>query len=174
MLTMVCLRLQPPLIARELTSVDMSDPTTLRERLTECMHSTGIKKAEIANVLKISRAAVSKWFDKENVAIEARHIFALADLFRIDARWLATGKGTKDLKPKDRMRIEDISARRLDLIRAYGTLSDEVRFPIRSPIETLATASSASYARWSSSQAALAAERDAAPKVRKTKKTAIE
>lgn len=113
-------------------------PTTLQDRLVAAMELAGKKPADLAIACHISRAAVSKWFQANSKNLKMEHLFAVADLCGVDARWLATGRGAPR-RPKGIERAhDDIPQRRIDLIRMYGRLPDEVRGPIRTLIETLA------------------------------------
>ena len=111
--------------------------STLQSRLQAAMELSERKPADLAAACRISRAAVSKWFQPASKNLKMEHLFTVADLCGVDARWLATGRGQPRrhqlTKPGD-----DIPQRRLDLIRMYGRLPDEVRAPIRALIETLA------------------------------------
>jgi transcriptional regulator with XRE-family HTH domain len=94
-------------------------------------------KADLARACGISRTAVSKWFDSgKNLKME--HLFAVADECMVDARWLAIGEGTMKASKSGICTHADIPKRRIDLIRSYGRLPEEVRQPIRGLIETLA------------------------------------
>lgn len=138
MLTTVPACLQPQFTGLLLTSVAMS---TLKERLEMAM-GKDITRAHLMAAIKryggtISRAALSKWFDDEKTkAMKAEHVFPVAKLCHVNPEWLATGAGKRDPTP-DQCDHADIPQRRIDLIRMYGRLPDEVRMPIRSLIETL-------------------------------------
>jgi transcriptional regulator with XRE-family HTH domain len=136
MLTTVRRNAQLRLVGESLTLVDMS---TLQSRLERAMEHAKKKQSDLAKACDISTAAVAKWFGGSAKNLKMEHLFAVSDLCRIDPRWLATGKGSMErtgkTEPSDR---DDIPQRRIDLIRMYGRLPDEVRQPIRSLIETLA------------------------------------
>jgi transcriptional regulator with XRE-family HTH domain len=137
MLTTASSELQLRLVAEPLTLVDMS---TLQSRLEQAMKHAKVKQAELASACGISSAAVAKWFGGSAKNLKMEHLFAVADLCLVDARWLATGKGAmlRGGKLETSTPAHDIPQRRLDLIRMYGRLPDEVRQPIRALIETLA------------------------------------
>lgn len=137
MLTTASSRLQPQLVAGSLTLVGMS---TLQQRLEKAMDHAKVRQADLAKACEISTAAVAKWFGGTAKNLKMEHLFAVADLCRIEARWLATGsgpmvKGGKAEPPA--ASLSDIPQRRIDLIRMYGRLPFEVRQPIRALIETL-------------------------------------
>jgi transcriptional regulator with XRE-family HTH domain len=115
--------------------------STLQSRLEAAMKHASKKQADLARATKASSAAVTKWFSPAAKNLKMEHLFAVADECGVDPRWLATGKGAmvKGGKPEPGSSpIADIPQRRLDLIRMYGRLPDEVRQPIRALIETLA------------------------------------
>jgi transcriptional regulator with XRE-family HTH domain len=137
MLTTVRTDFQLQLVPQALTLVGMS---TLQARLEQAMKHAKVKQADLASACGISSAAVAKWFGGTAKNLKMEHLFSVADLCRVDARWLATGKGAMvhGGKPENGAPPTDIPQRRIDLIRMYGRLPDEVRQPIRSLIETLA------------------------------------
>jgi hypothetical protein len=59
---------------------------------------TAIARAKLGAALHISPAAVAKLFNGETTALKAINCFAAADLFGVDARWLATGQG--EMRPQ--------------------------------------------------------------------------
>jgi transcriptional regulator with XRE-family HTH domain len=135
MLTAVRTRLQLQLAPDSLTLVRMS---TLQQRLEKAMEHAKVRQSELAKACDISTAAVAKWFGGTAKNLKMEHLFAVADLCKVDARWLATGDGAMIKSKADPCTHQDIPQRRIDLIRMYGRLPDEVRQPIRSLIETLA------------------------------------
>lgn len=136
MLTTVRHELQLRLGAELLTLVDMS---TLQARLEQAMKHAKVKQAALAEACDISSAAVAKWFSGNAKNLKMEHLFSVADLCQVDPRWLGTGKGEMVRSGKlEPCTHQDIPQRRIDLIRMYGRLPDEVRLPIRQLIETLA------------------------------------
>ena len=156
MLTTLTTQTQPQLTEPRLTLASVS---AIEDRLRLAMKRGKASAAELARACDISPSAVSKWFNGKADTIKAVHVFAVARRCKVNPEWLATGEGKPDL-PKDVARAYDIPDRRLELIRLYGRLPDEVRFHIRGIIEALAAASSDSYARWSTDMAAKAKRRD--------------
>lgn len=155
-LTTVKTRLQPQLQEQQLTCVDMA---TLQERVKTAFERGKISPAQAARACGISAAAVSKWLSGGSKEIKAEHVFVVARMGRVDAEWLATGKGR--MEPKESGAPSDIPQHRLDLIRMYGRLPEEVRFSIRGLITTLAAAQSERYAKWSSAEQERNVKRDA-------------
>lgn len=127
---------------------------TRGERLKRLRNDKGLSQQKLAELVKVTKANVSKWESKASPNIDLDVFFALAALFDIDPVELATGKSAKPIKHPD------IPQRRLDLIRAYGRLPEELRFPIRSMIETLATAHDQRYQGWVEKEAEFARKRD--------------
>jgi transcriptional regulator with XRE-family HTH domain len=111
--------------------------STLQERLTKAMETAKKNRADLAAACDISRAAVSKWFDANAKNLKMEHLFAVADACGVDARWLATGSGVMRPGKGSACTHADIPQRRIDLIRMYGKLPDEIRHPIRQLIEGL-------------------------------------
>lgn len=165
MLTTVPETMQPQFPAWLLTLVPM---TTMQERLNAAMDYGNKTKADLARACKISRTAVSKWFTTgKNLQME--HLFAVADVCRVDARWLAIGQG--EMKPSKGASCthEDIPVHRFEMLRAYGRLEQEIRTPIKMLIETLDVSMRESAREHSQKMAKFTAEakaRDAKKKVK--------
>ena len=69
---------------------------TFTERLKEL--TTDINRgwqADLARRCGATRAAIPNWLSGRNRGIESTHLFTIADYFRVNARWLATGAGPK-------------------------------------------------------------------------------
>lgn len=115
--------------------------STLQERLEAALRHGKKTRQDLINEKITSRQAVNKWFDDpKSKNLKMEHLFAVADFCKVDARWLATGRDAKPVPPGKAdapSQFSDIPQRRIDLIRMYGRLPDEVRFPIRQLIETL-------------------------------------
>ena len=59
------------------------------------MGSKGVKQADLAGILKISQAAVSKWM---NGSIpKGDQLYAVSNYFKVPMEWLLTGKGPDNL-----------------------------------------------------------------------------
>jgi transcriptional regulator with XRE-family HTH domain len=127
--------LQPGLPTSPVTLVAVS---TLTHRLEAALKHGGKTRSDLMRVCKASRQAVNKWFETNAKNLKMEHLFAVADECKVEARWLATGEGSMALGGKSQASLpSDIPQRRIDLIRMYGRLPDEVRLPIRQLIETL-------------------------------------
>lgn len=127
---------------------------TRGERLKGLRTARKMSQSQLAEELGVTKANVSKWESRASPNIDLDVFFKLAKFFDVDARELATGR------PETPSATPDIPARRLSLIRLYGTLPDELRMPIRSLIETLATAGNERYAKYSWEEAERVKKRD--------------
>jgi transcriptional regulator with XRE-family HTH domain len=134
MLTTVRDEFQLRLVDEPLTLVTMS---TLQVRLEKAMQAAKKSKSDLARACDISTAAVAKWFNGNAKNLKMEHLFAVADACEVSPRWLA-GLDVPMKKADQPATLADIPQRRIDLIRMYGRLPDEVRQPIRALIETLA------------------------------------
>lgn len=140
---------------------------TLKERLIFSM-GADITQADLARECKVSRAAVTKWFNEKTKKIDAVHIFTIARRCNVDPEWLATGKEKPDRGvAQSRADTKDILPRRLDLIRRYGDLPDDIRMPIRMLIENLTPPDSSSYTLYLRKMEEFNEVRDAKPGKRK-------
>lgn len=133
-------------------------PKTRGERIAALRKARGFTQASLAGELGVTKAAVSKWEASASPDIGLDTFFRLAKTLEVDPQELATGTAAKTAK------LDDIPQRRIDLLRMYGRLPDDVRGTIRALITTLAAAGSERYAAWSTDQAKRAAQRDGKPK----------
>ncbi|MCR6478181.1 helix-turn-helix domain-containing protein [Variovorax sp. ZS18.2.2] len=70
--------------------------STFTERLKELTTDIGRGwQASLARRCGVTRAAITNWLSGRNKGIESTHLFAIADYFRVNPRWLATGAGPK-------------------------------------------------------------------------------
>lgn len=127
---------------------------TRGQRLKGLRTARKMSQSQLAEELGVTKANVSKWESRASPNIDLDVFFALAKFFDIDPRELAIGEATTPSP------TPDIPPRRLSLIRLYGTLPDELRMPIRSLIETLATAGNERYAKYSWEEAERVKKRD--------------
>ena len=69
---------------------------TFTERLKELTADIGRGwQSSLARHCGVTRAAITNWLSGRNKGIESTHLFAIADYFRVNPRWLATGAGPK-------------------------------------------------------------------------------
>ncbi|MGF6348930.1 helix-turn-helix domain-containing protein [Variovorax sp. W2I14] len=52
-------------------------------------------KAELARHCGVTRPAITHWLSGRNKGVEATCLFAIADYFNVDPRWLAVGTGSE-------------------------------------------------------------------------------
>lgn len=121
--------------------------TTLAHRLDQAMKSAKVSRADLLRVTGVSPNAASKWFKGTSENLKADHAFKIAKLCRVNAEWLATGRGKPAI---DAGAVSEFEPKHVDLLRMYKRLPDEVRSPIRQMIETLAAAQREGYVTWSS------------------------
>ena len=69
------------------------DGVTLAERIKEARQAAQLTQQQLADACGISMQAVSHWEQGRSKEITASNLFHLADVLRVDPRWLATGEG---------------------------------------------------------------------------------
>ena len=109
--------------------------TTITERLAAAFATAapmGLKQADIARRIGVSRATVNDWFQGRSVNLRPEHLFAVADLLQVEARWLATGQG-----PRERTRTCNDDHR---LLTDIAALSNGDRAAVRLLIHQIADA----------------------------------
>ena len=78
----------------------MTDMTSeLGKRLLECRKAAGLTQLELAKAIGITNGAISNLERGDSHTMAADHLFKAAKALRVDAEWLATGKGPKTGKP---------------------------------------------------------------------------
>jgi hypothetical protein len=135
--------------------------TTLQQRLETAMDLGGKTRQDLVRVTKASRQAVNKWFETDAKNLKMEHLFAVADECRVDVRWLATGEG-KPVGGAGAVREkragyninEEFEAKHIDLLRMFKKLPKDLRFQIRSMIQTMAAAQREDYHSWIKEQKA--------------------
>lgn len=91
----------------------MPDPT-ITERLIDAFREVelrGVKQADLARRIGVSRATVNDWMKGRAVSIKPPHLFALADALGVEARRLATGRGPRQsqaISPDQRRLLEEL------------------------------------------------------------------
>jgi len=109
--------------------------TTLTERLVTAFaqaQAQGLRQADIARHVGVSRATVTAWMKGDAVSLKPGHLFAVADLLGIEARWLATGQG-----PRAALRMPSDQPQ---LLADMAALRDGDRAAVRLLIHQLAEA----------------------------------
>jgi transcriptional regulator with XRE-family HTH domain len=65
----------------------------LAKRILDRRLELGLSQNDIARALGITNKAVSHWETGRSQNIKLEHLVDLADVLRVDLRWLAVGKG---------------------------------------------------------------------------------
>ena len=73
----------------------ISKMNDLEKRITEALDSTGLKDAEIARKLKLSRATISQWRSGGVKSLKAESASNIERLTGYSANWISTGVGDK-------------------------------------------------------------------------------
>lgn len=76
---------------RETVMVEI-DGVTFATRLKEARLAAGYTQEQVAELCNITDGAVSAWERGQAVKISAQTLFSVADLLRVDPRWLVTGE----------------------------------------------------------------------------------
>jgi transcriptional regulator with XRE-family HTH domain len=90
---------------------------SITDRIRQAIDASGLKQAEIARRVGVERQTVGDWYHGRSVNVRPDHLFALADVLGVEARWLATGHGPRE-------RVSPILSNYAEVIRQ---LSPEAR-----------------------------------------------
>ena len=87
--------------------------TSLSERIRRAMERKGMRPAELARRVGISRASVSDWMSGKTKSLDGENLLRAAEALSVSPRWLQTGFGKEDLAP----------AQVSDVIASYDVVS---------------------------------------------------
>lgn len=90
---------------------------SITDRIRQAIDASGLKQAEIARRVGVERQTVGDWYHGRSVNVRPDHLFTLADVLGVEARWLATGHGPRE-------RVSPILSNYAEVIRQ---LSPEAR-----------------------------------------------
>lgn len=79
------------------------------DRLKQRMDELGVKPVELSGAVGVSISAVLQWLGGTTKGLKPENLFAVADALGVEARWLGTGKGSKELAPKPREPLRRIT-----------------------------------------------------------------
>jgi transcriptional regulator with XRE-family HTH domain len=71
------------------------EPSTLPERLQWALDHTEHTQASLAREIGISKGAVGQWMSGDTEHIRPAYLFDAARVLRVEAEWLATGRGAR-------------------------------------------------------------------------------
>jgi transcriptional regulator with XRE-family HTH domain len=122
----------------------------------------GLTLEQVAKAVGATKSAVSQWEREEIKDIAAGYVQGFSELYKKPAAWiighdLKTQDEDDDMfeekRPIKPVVVTDIPPARLDLIRMYGRLPQELRGTVRMLIESLAAMHSERYAKFETEQA---------------------
>lgn len=68
------------------------DAVTFAKRLREARQRADLTQQQVADACGLTKGAVSAWEQGVTDGILAENLFCVADILRVDPRWLATGQ----------------------------------------------------------------------------------
>lgn len=68
------------------------------QRIRDTRVELGLRQEDVAQAAGVTVAAVSSWERDETKNMKPPHLFAVADLFKVNARWLALEQGPRFMK----------------------------------------------------------------------------
>lgn len=105
---------------------------TISKRLRAAMKQAELSASELAGKIGVSRAAVSQWLNGDIAKLKAENIFTAAKVLRLNAEWLATGKGEMDVIYGADLKIDSVLKLMQDMpeykkdqvVKIVGTLAE--------------------------------------------------
>jgi transcriptional regulator with XRE-family HTH domain len=114
-----------PVIATEGNPVMVKmDPVSFAKRLRESRQRAELTQLQVADACGLTKGAVSAWEQGVTDSILAENLFCVADVLRVDPRWLATGQ-------------ESAAAVGADLAKGLAELPPEQQDAVRALIRSL-------------------------------------
>lgn len=101
---------------------------SVAERIADLLRETGRSQTEIARAAKVGRGAISAIVRGRTKNPQPDHLFAIADAFGVEARWLATGQGPK-------YRETSLSREQRDWLNMYEQLPPDKRQAARAILD---------------------------------------
>ena len=105
------------------------------KRIKLALERAGMNNAELARAIDVSPSTVGKWVHEESEVgkIEAQNLFDAAKVLRVDAEWLATGKGEPHPTPGSAR----ITPEQASMLEAYDALSVQSRMTLAFLLDSL-------------------------------------
>ena len=98
---------------KRMRSMGIQNLSSRGERIDYAIRSAGLKAADVARLLHVTRSAVNQWVSDRTKDIKLDHLFGLEDMTGFSARWLATGKGPQRAALSQSARILDEEPREI-------------------------------------------------------------
>lgn len=104
-------------------------------RVRVALDMAGMNNAQLARAIGVSPSTVGKWVHEESEVgkIEAHNLFDASRVLRVDAEWLATGKG----EPRPAPGSGRVSPEQAAIIDAYDALSVQSRMTLAFLLDSL-------------------------------------
>lgn len=99
-----------------------SEKRAFAERYLLCINHLGLKDADVSRRSGIPKNTLSRWANGRSVP-EAKHLFNLADVLRVNPRWLITGEGHR--QPVEEMRLDGSGEG--ELVSLFRSLDEDGR-----------------------------------------------
>lgn len=78
-----------------------ADSSTFRGRLRGAMRAAGIlKQTDLAAKMDLPRQTINKWLNGETKNMTHENLFRLADVLKVNAKWLTLGGDFSPVQPK--------------------------------------------------------------------------
>ena len=79
--------------AEKINGLSSGSYETLGERIAAARRLRGLNKTEFAAKMSLSKATISDWESGKIKNLRMEHIFRLADVLQVSARWIALAQG---------------------------------------------------------------------------------
>jgi len=141
----------------------MTTESTVEGRLRQAMQLGDATAADLAASCGISRTAVGKWLKGQVENLKNEHLFKVADLCGVSARWLGTGEGSprgQGAEASNHMHLANgLPEIALRVARKWSTLDEPARSQVLMLIETLGALQNENYLKWGVEQQRAAKKR---------------
>lgn len=104
----------------------------LSDRVSYVISQYDGSQVDLANAIGITKSAVGQWKNGHIKNIRPNNLFALAHATGFSAEWIGTGKGNM-------RELDSITDEEKQVIEAYRTASDSVKFMLKTILEASET-----------------------------------
>lgn len=114
-MTAILYRLATVLLSDNITVIRGCGVLRLQERIRRARRKAGYSQAELAEMLKVKRSAVSNWESVTDVQPSMTNLIAIAEVCEVSLEWLGTGRGGRSGETEA---LADIPAADAELVDA--------------------------------------------------------
>lgn len=101
--------------------------TTIGQRIKTTRTSKKLTQSALANLVGVTREAVSQWESGDSKTVKPDNLLAVADALEVDIRWLITGKISRYIEQgvREEARPPVFSIEKMEALQLISTMPDD-------------------------------------------------